>query len=82
MDSGRRTLFRLTHKRISTPTLVASSRKAAIRNAIATFWKLLAQFAATPQSSNLWSSLAEDHPFLYWNSALSKLELTERQHPP
>ena len=65
LRSGRRTLFRLTHKRPPTPTLTANSRQAAIRNAIAAFWKLLAHFAATPQPSNLWSSLAEDHPFLH-----------------
>lgn len=82
MDSGRRTLFRLTRNRQSTPVLIASSRRAAIRNAIAAFWKFLAQFAATPQATTIWSSLTEDHPFLHWNTTECKLKLSERQHPP
>ncbi|KAL4514492.1 hypothetical protein Ndes2526A_g03960 [Nannochloris sp. 'desiccata'] len=80
MDSGRRSLFRLS--RNSSTASIPTVERAAIRNGIAAFWKLLAQFAANPQAPQRWSSLPEDHPIIHWNSTAAKLELSPRLLQP
>ena len=80
MDSGRRTLFRSS--RTSATASIPTIRRAAIRNSIATFWKLIAHFAANPQRSPMWSSLPEDHPIIHWNPTTARLQLSPRILPP
>jgi len=77
MDSGRRTLFR-SSQQSPTPASLPTIRRAAIRNGIAAFWKLIAHFAANNQQPAIWSSLPADHPFLHWDATTSKLQMTER----